>query len=273
MREYKEHFVAFMDILGFKELITHETCETIYQVFDEIHNRSHANLNFNGVQIKAYADIYHRILSDSVIVFIETAIEDSFAALLDVCTRLQTSLANRENPILLRGGIAKGTLYYENDIIFGQGLTNAYLLESKLAKYPRIIFTGDTMEAGRQNAKYMFPYLENIFGEYSIDDDGLFFVDYFPAMHGQNLEKIKEYGDRLFSLCDRMLNSVTDSNLRDKYLWLKHKTEQSIEHMGQVKELYDKEQEEKREKEFLLYNERMKIYNGDSDFEVRKENT
>lgn len=260
MREYKEHFVAFMDILGFKELISHETCESIFQVFHEIHNRSHASLNFNGVQIEAYEKIQHRILSDSVILFVESEVEDSFAALLNVCTRLQVSLIERENPILLRGGISIGSLYYENDIIYGQGLTEAYLLESKLAKYPRIVFTGNTLEKGRQNAKYMFSYIDDPFGEFSIDDDDLFYVEYLSEIQGTTLEKTKEYFDRIFNLCKKMLNSAIDSNLREKYLWLKKKTEKAVEYLQQIKELYDEEKEQTLKQEMALFHEKMKVF-------------
>ena len=174
VREYREHFVAFLDILGFKAFIDHEACETIYQIFEIIHARSKSALNYNGFQIQAFEKIQHKILSDSVLIFIDAEIEDSFPTLLMICTQLQRALANREDPILLRGGIAKGSLYYEDDIIYGQGLTRAYLLESNLAKYPRVIFTGETLEAGRKSTKYMFPELDGLGLGFVEDKDGLY---------------------------------------------------------------------------------------------------
>lgn len=259
-KHYKEHFIAFLDILGFKELITSEECDTIYKIFDEIHSRSKGRMNYNGVQIEAYNHIYHKILSDSMIVFIDTEIDDAFAALLDICSRLQISLANKDNPILLRGGIVKGPLYYEDDIIYGQGLTDAYLLESKLAKYPRIIFTGDTFESGKENAKYMFPDLRDIMFRYKTDEDGLLFVNYMPDVIGLDLDEKKLYADRLFSLCNTMLNKAIDSDLREKYLWLKRTIEKSLDHFGQLKEMYAKEEQDRREAEIDDYNTRMLIY-------------
>ncbi len=259
-KHYKENFIAFLDILGFKELITREECDAIFKIFDEIHSRSKASLKYNGVQIDAYNHIHHKILSDSVIVFIDAEIDDAFAAMLDICTRLQVSLANRDNPILLRGGISKGPLYYEDDIIYGQGLTDAYLLESKLAKYPRIIFTGDTLELGKKNVKYMFPDLRNINWGYRTDEDGLLFVNYMPEVIALGLDGKKLYADRLFSLCNTMLNKAVDSSLREKYLWLKRTIEKSLDHFGQLKDMYIKEEQERREAEFAEYNERMLIY-------------
>ena len=41
VREYKEYYVAVIDLLGFKNTINNETCETICGFYDEIYsNRS-----------------------------------------------------------------------------------------------------------------------------------------------------------------------------------------------------------------------------------------
>lgn len=250
----------FLDILGFKAFIDHEECETIYQIFEVIHARSKAALNYNGFDIQAFEKIQYKILSDSVIIFIDAEIDDSFPTLLTICTQLQRALANRDDPILLRGGIAKGSLYYEDDIIYGRGLTKAYLLESNLAKYPRVIFTGETLEAGRSSAKYMFPDLEGLGHDFAEDKDGLYFIDYLPGKYPGKLEEMKAYGDGLIHKCEIMLNRVTDASLREKYLWLRNQIDESLSHMPQLKELYNKEAEAKLEKETELYNARFNIY-------------
>ena len=260
MREYKEHFVAFLDILGFKAFINHEKCENIYQIFETIHSRSKSSLMYNGVQIQAFEAIHYKILSDSIIVFIDAETDDSFAALLTICTQLQIALADRDDPILLRGGIAKGSLYYEDDIIFGQGLTQAYLLENNLAKYPRVIFTGDTLDAGKRVAKYMFPELEGLCQNFIESEDGLYIVDYFPTNYPGKLDKIKIYSDKLIHKCEVMLNSLTDASLREKYLWLRKQINKSISHMSQLQELYNQETEIKRNAETEQYNARFAVY-------------
>ena len=260
MRAYREHFVAFLDVLGFKAFIDHEECETIYKIFETIHARSKGAMNYNGVQIQAFEKIQHKILSDSVIIFIDAEIEDSFPTLLTICTQLQRALANRDDPILLRGGIAKGSLYYEDDIIYGQGLTKAYLLESNLAKYPRVIFTGETLEAGQKSTKYMFPALDVMCREFAKDKDGLYFIDYLPGRFPGKLDEMKAYGDKLIHKCEIMLNRLTDASLREKYLWLRSQIDESLSHMSQLKELYDKESKAKWEKEIELYNARFSVY-------------
>ncbi len=261
MREYKEHFVAFIDILGFKEIITNEECDNIYNIFAEIHSRSNTELNFNGFQIEAFDHVHHRILSDSVVLFIDAEIPDSFATIVTICRRLQSYLANRDNPILLRGGIVKGLLYYEDDIIYGQGLTDAYLLESKLAKHPRVIFTGDTLRCGKENTKYMFPDLEPSFNTYRCDEDGLYFANYLTPLIKLGPQKVKVFFDRLLNLCETMLNRPIDNTLREKYLWLKRKIMEEISHMPQIKEIYKNEAEAKAQLEHEAYNARFSIYN------------
>ena len=57
-----------------------------------------------------------------------------------------------------------------------------------------------------------------------------------------------------------MLNSAIDSNLREKYLWLKKKTEKAVEYLQQIKELYDEEKEQTLKQEMALFHEKMKVF-------------
>jgi hypothetical protein len=43
----------------------------------------------------------------------------------------------------VRGAIAYGSVYHRKSVVFGQGLINAYRLESSVARYPRIVFADD----------------------------------------------------------------------------------------------------------------------------------
>lgn len=269
MPEYKEHFVAFLDILGFKSLLKDASCEDIYSIFEVLHKKTSGRHNQNGVEIQAYNHIRHTILSDSVIVYIRSDIDDAFAALIDICNKLQYSLANREKPILLRGGITIGNLFYENDIVYGEGLSSAYLLENNLAKYPRIIFTGDTLERGLQNTKYMFVDMEGIIRPYQEDEDALYFTDYLSPDFGDIATLIRYY-DRLLSLCNHQLNQAIDEGLRAKYLWLKTKIDGAIKMHSQVEEHYKKIEEEKREQEALNYNRRFSIYPQQLTVEIKE---
>lgn len=259
MHEYREHYVAFLDILGFKEHLKKNSCEAMYSIFDVLRKRTHKQLNLNGVQIEAYDYIKYTILSDSIIVYIDASIDDAFATLVDVCSNLQRALANRDEPILMRGGIAKGNLFFENDIIYGDGLVKAYLLESNLAKYPRIIFSGDTLTAGRSNTKYTFTELDGLSRIYKTDDDYLHYVEYLDTCF-PNLNDSIQYYDRLINLCKYYLNKEIDHKLREKYIWLRQKIDAQIEIYSNVREYYRKREEEERDREIKEYNARFSIY-------------
>lgn len=259
MPKYQEHFVAFLDILGFKSLLKDRTCEEIYSIFEVLHKKTQGRHNLNGVEIKAYKYIRHTILSDSVIVYIKSNIDDAFVALIDICNKLQYSLANRDKPILLRGAIVIGDLYHKKDIIYENGLSSAYLLESNLAKYPRIIFTGDTLEKGLKNTKYMFLDMEGIIRPYQEDDDSLYFTDYLSPDFF-NADSLIKYYDRLIALCNKELNQATEERLRNKYIWLKKNVDKAIKVHVDVAEHYKKIEEEKQEQSMLEYNKRFSIF-------------
>ncbi len=255
MPEYKEHYVAFLDILGFKALLGSASCDEIHSIFDVLHKKSHGRYNLNDVEIKAFEHIHHMILSDSVIVYIESDVEDAFASLILICKRMQFALANRENPILLRGGIAVGSLFYEDDIIYGEGLSKAYLLENNLAKYPRIVFTGDTLSIGLKNTKYMLADMEGLVTPYNVDDDALYYINYLQPRF-LILNEIVQYFDRLKEKCRYHLNQGIESGLREKYLWLNRKIDSEIKTMINVESFYLKREKEEDAKRCEEYNRR-----------------
>lgn len=257
--QYKEHYVAFLDILGFKEHLKTNSCEDMYAVFDVLRKRAHKQLNLNGVQIEAYEHIKYTILSDSIVVYIDAEIEDAFATLVDVCSNLQRALANRDTPILMRGGIAKGDLFSDDGIIYGEGLVKAYLMETNLAKYPRIVFSGDTLEAGRKNTKYAFTQLEMFSTIYKYDDDCLYYVEYLDCYFA-NIDDNVRYFDGLKNLCSYYLNKEIDHPLREKYLWLQRKINSSIKVHSNLREYYDKHEEDEMDQRIKEYNDRFKIY-------------
>ena len=92
--EYEEHFVAFIDVLGFKELLTTKaTCEEIYSIFEHLQNNSRTTMFYNGEDVEAFDHVKHYIMSDSIVLYIKADIEEAFLALLGTCLHLQKTLA------------------------------------------------------------------------------------------------------------------------------------------------------------------------------------
>ena len=57
-----------------------------------------------------------------------------------------------------------------------------------------------------------------------------------------------------------MLNKTTDAILREKYIWLRRKVDESIDRMTQIKNLYLKEKREKSKSVHEALNVRYSIY-------------
>lgn len=135
---YKEHIVAFLDVLGFRSLVTKNNVNKINEYFkiteivkDEIG------------KISVKSDINFVTFSDSIVLVVKFGVNDDrlfkvrqFCIAISI---LQRNLAKSD--IWLRGGISFGKLAFdkEKNIIFGPALINAYELESRHAKFPRVL--------------------------------------------------------------------------------------------------------------------------------------
>jgi hypothetical protein len=134
---FKNHYVAFLDVLGFKSISSNvELIEMYCSVIDASLN------NLRGVtggpKLKVLA------VSDSIIVASEAYDGDrdynmeSLRSVIAAVREIQAACV-LEN-IWIRGGISYGPLFFAEEAgkIFGQGLVDAYLIESR-AKYPRVL--------------------------------------------------------------------------------------------------------------------------------------
>lgn len=254
MDGYKECFVAFIDILGFKNIIGKYNYDDLVKIFDELSSfEPHPLVR----KPELYEHIGYSIMSDSIIVYIETVYEDSFIALADVCNQIQIRLSSLNPPVMVRGGIACGNLHHKDNVLFGDALTKAYILESTLAKYPRIVFTEETHIKALKNMGrlYVFDYNKMY---YNIDEDMLYYIDYMhtfcfiPSLGELDQETIikfdNDYFDRLYKYVEDQLAILTDSSVREKYLWLRKKITNEIECKPEVKKWID-EKKRKRQKE------------------------
>lgn len=127
---YSNKYVAFIDVLGFTDLVYSNSNEKLEKYFDII-EMAFEIFKAHKTKIDKLA------ISDSIILVSEDT-SASFKLLLESIKQLQYFLARRD--IWVRGGISYGEVFFDtsSNIIVGKGFINAYLLE-KEAKYPRVI--------------------------------------------------------------------------------------------------------------------------------------
>lgn len=216
MREYTDCYVAFMDLLGFKAILGDKnmSCEKIAQIFDEIKKQYY--VRDNEAPMVNPDDIHFRVMSDSVCIYINSAIEDSLLVLIFLCTFFQVRLLRLSSPILVRGGISKGNMYSNGDILFGPGLSQAYVLENDLAKYPRIIIPLDIVDDYRETLDNTKRGL--LTGFLFMDFDCFYTINCFEMFTawGYKLEDGERVKDVIYSI----LSTNPKPDIREKYLYL-----------------------------------------------------
>ncbi len=139
---YKDSFVAFLDVLGFKELVkSSNDTRRLDEYFNIVDNAIKKDIDNQPEK----QDINSIIISDSIILSIrkvEGDINHNIEQLRKLCIvvgKMQLRLANKN--IWIRGGISSGKVHFDTNKnqVVGPAFINAYLLEEELAKVPRVI--------------------------------------------------------------------------------------------------------------------------------------
>jgi hypothetical protein len=144
MQTNMERFVAFLDILGFKELVENNSVETLQRIYLKTLEAGYRSgvdeAEAFGFPKELTSSIRSIIISDSIIFWSQDLTMDSFMMLTSIVRAFCREAFY--TGIVLRGGIAKGPLEETSTasiskyntirapIILGRGLTNAWNLES-----------------------------------------------------------------------------------------------------------------------------------------------
>jgi len=93
----------------------------------------------------------------------------------------------------LRGGVAIGDYYGDDEFAYGPSIIEAHDLENKSAKFPRIILSDEAVQMVRQHVNYYFPPNSSPQARELLQDnrDGKWFINYLEAV----MHDVYEYGD------------------------------------------------------------------------------
>lgn len=231
---YQDRIVVFIDILGFKNIIkktinkdgTDNTSEieSIYNVYELIKSI----LNIENTTVNSDSEI--TIFSDTIVItfFIETGKNILFNHLLKIS---EIAIKLILKGIICRGSIVRGKIIHKNDIIFGPGLVEAHLYESKAALYPRIIVSPEIINYAAEYGTYSQQEEKNILMSFFAQDtDGMYYINYFnPYGTLIKYDNRPDYFSLIYSFIDSNLKKNLSPDIRIKYLWLKDKYNKKIE--------------------------------------------
>lgn len=150
--EYKKAFIAYIDILGFKELIASRTANEISRTL-RIFKKHGDPANRLGL---SDPPAFEYVVNFSDLCIVAIPFEDNVGKMRGAASNLiwrllyaQASLISRYS-IFVRGGVTVGEIERSYGQLFGAGIVSAYELESK-AVYPRILVDPAFVEEARTN--------------------------------------------------------------------------------------------------------------------------
>jgi hypothetical protein len=235
--KYENRVVAFIDILGFKNMLDEtvnkkdedleENIDKLIAAYNEINELWKEDRNDNS---KLNSSRKVTIFSDSIVVSFQVSEPSQvFKTLVDI-KHLVMSLVNRE--ILCRGAISVGKLIHTDEYIFGPALVEAYTLESKAALYPRIILDREIVKIGAENRNQVNDYFEEQNSLEMLlekDSDGMYYIDYFfkAAMELDDVATdFPHYIETLGNIIRSGLKASSHSSkssVRIKFLWMRER--------------------------------------------------
>lgn len=160
----KEYYIAYFDILGYKEFFKQQpekASEFLHAIHDAVNRTNNHTAIANQSPIMSQIgqiEIQTKIFSDNILLCME-ALEDKdpkeqirIIAFLKIIADIQRGFVT-EYGLFVRGGIVKGTLSFNEEYVFGQGLIDAVDIEGT-ALFPRIIIDNSIVSLLLNNQYY-----------------------------------------------------------------------------------------------------------------------
>ena len=218
----RKSIVAFIDILGFKALISGSEAEdALVKVKEAI-----------GVSSKRLKKVYPTIndcdawvvkmFSDNVAIGFPVIIRDEGIAEMGIiCSRLEEFQYRMiSHGFFVRGAVEIGELYMDDEIVFGKALLDAYEAEKSSAVNPRIIL-GPTAKKEVKRFIDKFGYTHS--PGYLTDTDSHLFLNYldsvvleFKEECGRDLKKLFIHKEQVESKLHEFSNKPS---VLSKYAW------------------------------------------------------
>lgn len=245
----KECFVAFVDVLGFSQMILEDggqghklkiikdaISEATRQLEERKQIRDHKYAFwYKEFQVKSFSDCF----CFSIPLEFDDGEKDykqnfvSFYVWIEAfCNTLL------KNGFLCRGGITQGWHYYDDKIIFSKALVDAYLLESKNANYPLIMIHQDLIDNLLRRDFQQQPYYNHMFvhdnaGKSFLHQFNYSIVDelFFGFYHELKEKFIAERTDLIkffMTVIDKKMTDLIGNSAIEKWQWMKEFSEYTI---------------------------------------------
>ena len=231
----ENYFIAYFDILGYKEKMKTNSKEMLEKICKMIDLANEIISRMGNVDV----NIVKKIFSDN---FFFCTKNDYYELILFVSV-LQALFIVFD--FFVRGTLYYGELYIDENFVYGQGLIDAYEIESQTAIFPRIILDDSYFDAATVKIKNESQYGEfvsidetskslqrNLSNEYYIDFDDCKYLNYLSStMRYKSYTEFQEHAKGLFdkilinhqnNIRKNLKENVNNRKNLQKYTWCKN---------------------------------------------------
>lgn len=203
--------IAFIDVLGFKDLILNGDSEKNLQKIYDSYLKCFKDVKSTTAIVKTF--------SDNIILVYPEVEEGNLGSIFITLSQFQNELI--KHGLVVRGSIVLGEIHVGEDVIFGKGLVEAYQLESQKAIVPRIILSEKVIKLCNLYRKYYAddsgPYKRVLLK----DADGQTFLNYLHNPFVDSRKLLAQYVDEHRKIIEEKLKVyASDIRVFEKYVWL-----------------------------------------------------
>ena len=225
--EYEKRVVAFIDILGFKNIVSNITnFDKIKKVANALKEEKKDTDKWNKIgDNDSFLETY---FSDSLIMSSRLEYGGFFDLINQIAFIMQIIT---ECGFVARGGISYGDLYHKDGVIFGPALIDAYNIESNIAIYPRVLMSEKTYNECLEvydnvnDYKTRKNYCDVVVREAIINElgDKYYYIDYLNQMDSYDFEiGWIELLKKAKNIIQTAFSNIKDKHVLDKYRWFEN---------------------------------------------------
>jgi hypothetical protein len=229
MIEYTKAVVAFIDILGFGDIVrktSPSSIENLMKLAHESSKMSKMDIEYTGRRSISFSDT---LITSCPLVGPHGPYRHGllYSEIMDIVF-LQTEMIDRGGTFL-RGALTVGNVYHSDNMVFGPAVIDAYEIESKLSNYPRVVLDPKilleyertaSLRSENNTAEQDLEYVKSLIRQ---DSDGLWFVDYLRGMLG-NFDFPEYYSAFINKHKELILSKASENNKLNsislKYNWV-----------------------------------------------------
>ncbi len=219
--QYETRIVAFLDILGWRAGISRGGSAVVKALGKTLAQLGWVANHFNSLSgllphsMRWPGNPVMTQFSDSLVI----SVEDSSQGKDILQNALQILTSNLiTSGYLLRGGVSRGEIFHDGNLVFGPGLIQAYDLESKFASTPRVILSRELcLEWEGKDSNGALPWAPS--------PDGYLFFNFLPPFMGDPFFTDPQlWKSCLNPVRDLILSKAREADCPEdvfaKYVWL-----------------------------------------------------